>query len=352
MGRRGRLSCDYKQEMTTENWGKTSHDPIAPPQAADVARALWLEAPRRWQWREEAVGTPGPGEARVRTLLGSVSVGAELALYRGEMLGVDTGEPRMTGYENLAVVEATGDSLEPTGDSVAPAAPLAVGDVVVGWYGHRDRAVLPQSRLLPVPPALRGSPVALLAVLGCDVARAVRRAGVGPGQRALVLGAGALGLLTIEALIARGVGPAVVETRAERVALAHGLGAISAPDARGFDVAFDCSGDPYALGFLAPRLRRRGTLVIVSDPIGSLPCLPATAYERELAILVSSDADDQQVEGAAFLARQAGDPERLASLFSESVDFRDLPGWFRAADEGRFFGIKPVVRYPRAMLGA
>jgi len=39
----------------------------------------------------------------VRTLLGSVSVGAELALYRAEMLGVDVGAPRMTGYENLGV---------------------------------------------------------------------------------------------------------------------------------------------------------------------------------------------------------------------------------------------------------
>ena len=99
-----------------------------------------------------------------------------------------------------------------------------------------------------------------------------------PGQRALVTGAGPLGLLAIAALRARGVEDVTVsEPRALRAELALSVGATAlvqpddlAPPAmpftlveQPFDAAFECSGNPRAMEAALAQLKRMGTLVIV-----------------------------------------------------------------------------------------
>lgn len=80
--------------------------------------------------------------------------------------------------------------------------------------------------VLPLPDGLSFSAATLIEPLGCIV-HGLRLARVGPGTRVAVVGAGAMGLLQIQAARARGAGPIVaVEPRADRRAVAGRMGAI------------------------------------------------------------------------------------------------------------------------------
>jgi L-iditol 2-dehydrogenase len=79
--------------------------------------------------------------------------------------------------------------------------------------------------VLPLPDGLSDVAATLVEPLAC-VLRGQRQAGVGPGCRVCVVGAGAMGILEIRAALAAGAaGVAAVEPRAERRALAAAAGA-------------------------------------------------------------------------------------------------------------------------------
>lgn len=80
--------------------------------------------------------------------------------------------------------------------------------------------------VLSLPDGLSFSAATLIEPLGCIV-HGLRLARVGPGTRVAVVGAGAMGLLQIQAARACGAGPIVaVEPRADRRAVAQRMGAI------------------------------------------------------------------------------------------------------------------------------
>ncbi|HEX6021033.1 MAG TPA: alcohol dehydrogenase catalytic domain-containing protein [Solirubrobacter sp.] len=78
--------------------------------------------------------------------------------------------------------------------------------------------------LLELPDTLSDEAATLIEPLACGV-RGLDRAGVKAGTRLLVIGGGQMGLLIIQAALARGAEVAVAEPRPERRALAHALGA-------------------------------------------------------------------------------------------------------------------------------
>ncbi|HYZ98570.1 MAG TPA: zinc-binding dehydrogenase, partial [Acidimicrobiales bacterium] len=106
---------------------------------------------------------------------------------------------------------------------------------------------------------------------------------IGPGDSAMVLGAGPIGALTVVALAARGLGTVtVVEPAGSRQALARALGAevvhpddlptfpLWEPEAlapRAVDVVFECSGRKAAMEAGLQQLRRGGRLVLVGAGI-------------------------------------------------------------------------------------
>ena len=49
------------------------------------ARAYWTVEPGRGEIRTEEIGTPGPGEALVRTTRSGISRGTESLVHRGEV---------------------------------------------------------------------------------------------------------------------------------------------------------------------------------------------------------------------------------------------------------------------------
>jgi L-iditol 2-dehydrogenase len=79
--------------------------------------------------------------------------------------------------------------------------------------------------VLALPPGLTDRAATLIEPLGCIV-HGLRLARVGPGTRVAVIGAGAMGLLQIQAARALGAGPIVaIEPRADRRAAAERMGA-------------------------------------------------------------------------------------------------------------------------------
>jgi 2-desacetyl-2-hydroxyethyl bacteriochlorophyllide A dehydrogenase len=153
--------------------------------------------------------------------------------------------------------------------------------------------------------------------------------GVKPGDRALVTGAGPIGLLTVAALRALGIDSVTVsepsEHRRERAAKVGATATCDPGDLalppmpftivdEPFDVALECSGNPSAMESALGQLRRMGTLVLVGTGmrrpkldhnrvlLGELIVTGAYCYDKDgiaraLALLAEGDLPvDQLIE--------------------------------------------------------
>jgi len=170
----------------------------------------------------------GIHDVHVRTLAGAISIGAELPQWlEQDMTETDYVYPLETGYESYGKVLAVGEAVQ----TVKP------GDRVVGFYGHQDQAVVPESKVILVPAHV--SPrEALLLILSCDAAKGVRKLTLTPDTSVLVSGMGKIGLLTVHYLRhyvnVRQID--IIEPLASRAELARQLGAhIVTPDSDTYD---------------------------------------------------------------------------------------------------------------------
>ena len=201
---------------------------------AAVARDGKLELGRRP--RPE----PGPGEARVRLLACGVC-GTDLHFFHGG-LWPDGHTP---GHEAMGEVESLGDGVTglATGDRVAVEPLLPCGRCATcraGLYnvcptlrlcgihvpgGFAEYLCMPVERLHPVSSDLAPEIAALAEPIAVGV-HGLRRVGLAAGERVLVLGAGAVGLLGLVAAKALGAGDVWITARhAHQAERARALGA-------------------------------------------------------------------------------------------------------------------------------
>ena len=114
---------------------------------------------------------------------------------------------------------------------------------------------------------------------------AIRRAGVSPGGRCLVIGAGSQGSLLCLALARRGVTPQVLEPHPGRRSLAQELGAaVADPGAAGFDVVFESSGAPAALDDAVRRAARGGTIMLIGQSSEPAALVTRVVVQRQLTL--------------------------------------------------------------------
>ena len=197
------------------------------------------------------------------------------------------------GYSSAGkVLDTGGDPGVHVGQRVACAG--------AGRANHADVVSVPPNLVVPVPDgvSLRD---ASFAAIGSIAIQGVRRAEPSLGERVVVVGAGLLGLITIQALRAAGARVAAVEPVESRRALAQELGAelTLAPDeaeeaiaawtgGAGADaVVITASAKGGDLANQAVRmLRRKGKLVPVGD-VG-LDFDREALYEREADVLIST----------------------------------------------------------------
>lgn len=112
---------------------------------------------------------------------------------------------------------------------------------------------------------------------------AIRRSGVAPGDRCLVVGAGSQGLLLCLALHELGAHAVVQEPHEGRVELARSLGA-EAGDGDGYDFLFETSGVPQALRTGLDRVAPGGTVLLVGISERPLELSSADLVYRQLTL--------------------------------------------------------------------
>jgi len=168
------------------------------------------------------------------------------------------------------------------------------------WGGMGALATVAEYQVVRLPDAVSYEQGALIEPTAV-AAYGVERAGVQPGDRVLVTGAGPIGALA--ALCAHGAGAATVyvsEPNAARRARAEALGVavvvdptdVDVPaflheetDGLGVDVAIECSGHPNGFNAAIASLRRRGTLAQTGLFVGEAQVEPMLWSLNDLSII-------------------------------------------------------------------
>jgi threonine dehydrogenase-like Zn-dependent dehydrogenase len=149
-----------------------------------------------------------------------------------------------------------------------------------------ERVAVPARFAWPVPDAVSDEDVVCTEPLAVALS-AVRRSGVGPGQRCLVVGAGSQGLLVSLAVLHAGGQPFVADPHPGRVDLAVRIGARSAADAGPdelFPVVVETSGAPAAFEAAVERTAPGGQLVVVGQSHRPATLSTFTLVQRRLTI--------------------------------------------------------------------
>lgn len=159
---------------------------------SDGARAFWLVAPGQGEIRREMAVADGPGLVRVRTLFSGISRGTESLVFRGEVPPSE--------YQRMRAPFQRGDFPAPVKYGYA-----SVGKVIEGpahllnrdvfcLYPHQTHYRVPAEAIHVLP---AGLPPAR-AVLAANMETALNGcwdAGIQPGDRVSVVGAGVVGAL-------------------------------------------------------------------------------------------------------------------------------------------------------------
>jgi L-iditol 2-dehydrogenase len=281
---------------------------------------------------EVTLPPPGPGEVLVRMLACGVCGSDLLDWY------VSRRAPVVLGHEPVGEVIALGQPAPDGSD-------LTVGTRVVVHHhvpclvcdrcrrghhtlcetfkrtrirpgGFAEQILVPAENarldLLSVPAQLPAESATLVEPLACCL-RAQRRAGLGPETRLLVVGAGQMGLLHLQAARARGCRTIVVaeplERRRQAVARYGGLPAEAAPgavlEAIGArpDVVIVCTGNPDAFGLGMQTVDDGGLLQLFapSTPGTALEVDPNEVFFREITIQSSYSAGPLETREALRL---------------------------------------------------
>jgi threonine dehydrogenase-like Zn-dependent dehydrogenase len=301
--------------------------------APETARALWLTGPGAAELRPTALGV---GDVVVRTRFSGISRGTEALVAAGRVPPAEHASMRCPlqegdfpfpvkyGYAAVGEVIAGPDDL--------------LGRTVFALHPHQERFAIPAAMAVPLPAELPPERAVLAANMETALT-VVWDAGVGPGDRVAVVGAGVVGALA--AHIAAGIPGAEVtllDVNPARAPLAEGLGCrFAAPDeapdecdvvihasasAAGLATAIACAGREarvveaswHGAGEVAVPLggafhSRR--LALVSSQVGRVPPARAPRWSNR-----------RRLETAlGLLAAPA-----LEALVSGETDFADLPG--------------------------
>jgi D-arabinitol dehydrogenase (NADP+) len=287
-----------------------------PPRAKSMPAAV-ITAPGKVELREVPEPHPGPGEVRVRVHATGVC-GTDLHLLQGHF---GARFPLIAGHEISGIVDEVGTGVFTLkeGDPVALDPNLWCGQCHACQRGllqhcenHEALGVTRPGGFAPLltTPASNAYPArglsldqaAMAEPLGC-VAWGMRRLRPPSGATAVVFGAGAIGLLLMQGLLASGCSTVtVVDPVEDRLATARALGATRTlrPHARlaeelldleprGFDVTAEATG-LAAVAEGLPALTAVGGQVLVfgvAEEDARLSLSPYELFRRDLTVLGS-----------------------------------------------------------------
>jgi 2-desacetyl-2-hydroxyethyl bacteriochlorophyllide A dehydrogenase len=168
--------------------------------------------------------------------------------------------------------------------------------------GMTEEIAVPPDHLYPAGNiALRDAAMVEFLAIG---AHAVRRSEIGAGQRALVIGAGPIGLGTAIFAQIAGAQVTVLDAAPDKVASARRLG-FSASElkqvenddfkrsrATGFDIVLDATGSLRSMAAAIGYVRNGGALTLVGVTSGDLVWPDSEVHRRELTIRASRNATE------------------------------------------------------------
>lgn len=317
------------------------------------ARALWSMAPGVAEIREEVLPPRAPDQVLVRTLASGISRGTERLVLHGRVpesqwnamrAPLMAGEfpfPVKYGYAAVGMVEDGPPPLQ--------------GRRVFCLHPHQDLFLAPAEMCIPVPDAVPDRRAVLAANMETAV-NALWDAKPLLGERALVIGAGVVGLLIASLLVRMpGLDLVICDTDPGRAALAEPLGARfcmpeDAPGER--DLVVHASADPAGLRLALSRAGFEGRIIEASwygDREVALS-LGEAFHARRLSILstqvgqVAPAMRGRRTHAERLaLALSLLEDARLDALLGPVVPFAALPGALPALLSGT--GGCPVVTY-------
>lgn len=297
-------------------------------------------------------GPPAPGEALVRILTVGIC-GTDLHAFEGTQPFFTY--PRILGHELAVEVLELGDGVSDfkRGDQCAVNPYMTCGLCpacvrgrsnccakmrVIGVHsdgGMRDRILLPAKQLYKcekLPPAQ----IPLVETLGVGI-HAVNRAKPEAGERAIVVGAGPIGLSVIEFLKVAGCDIGVVEKMPERLDFAarhHRLQRYypSHDEAKQEEpsmLVFDCTGDRASMEGSIHLLQQGGKLVFVGIINDQVSLFDPDLHRREATILASRNSTPAEHHRVLELM-ESGDVDVTAwptDLVSPDVMQQRFPKW-------------------------
>ncbi len=362
---------------------------------------------------------PGPAWVRVRTRLSGIC-GSDLATIRAEgspYLSPFTSFPFVLGHEIVGEVIEAGDQatdirpgervvIEPvlscavrgfndlcsrcragndgncervTGGDLAPGLQIGFCRDTGGGFG--PIVVAHRRQIHRVPPEMPDEAAVLIEPWSCAL-HAVIAAGVGDDDTVLVIGSGAIGLLTLAALRALGRRSRILVTakHPHQEAFARELGAdavlrpngdlyrqvamwtggqVFTPElgkpviAGGVDVTFDCIGSGPTIDDALRLTRARGTVVVVGMPAVPRGVDWTSIWYKELEVRGAYTYGTEAVGGERLRTfelaiRLLGEfSERLRPLVSARFPLADYRRAIaHAMDTGRSRSVKTVFEFP------
>jgi 2-desacetyl-2-hydroxyethyl bacteriochlorophyllide A dehydrogenase len=334
-------------------------------------RQLVFHGPRRLSVEQADVADVGPDEVRVA--VHSVGVcGSDIHGYAGVNTRRSPG--MVMGHEAVGRVEEVGANVT----AIEPGLPVAIDPIVscgeCEYCRSGDDNLCERRRIYGCVPGLAGAYAEQIVVPAANAvpfegdaplewgalveplsvgARAARVAAVRPGEEALVVGGGPIGLAAAIAARWRGARRVLVsEPQAHRRGIAETLGfetldpSVAEPPRSEFPLAFECVGHSATLATALYAVPPRGRVVFVglAEETIDLPAAPLMVGERTITGSSAYSSKDFR-DTAVWATRRSVD---LAPLIELRVGLDELPGVFESYADGSLHALKTLLQFDGA----
>jgi len=289
---------------------------------------------------------PAPGEVLIRVEAGGIC-GTDRHLFKGEF---PCTPPVTLCHEFSGIVVAANGSALAEGTRVTVDPNIACGtcgfclrgrpnlcarNVAIGLGrdgGFAPLAAVPAHRAIPLPADLDPLHGALAEPLACTL-HGIDIGAPKPGERAIVIGGGVIGLLALQLCAAAGAEVLLLTRNAAKRRLAEDLGAAAtAPTAEaalahwpeGADVVVECAGVADTVA-MAPRLTRTGGRIVLLGVLPKglpVPVEPFDLLFREISLLPAFINPFTQTRAAALIA---SGQVKVAPLITRVVGLDEVP---------------------------
>jgi 2-desacetyl-2-hydroxyethyl bacteriochlorophyllide A dehydrogenase len=331
---------------------------------------IQVTGPRKIELLEMDGMTPKAGEVLLETLCTGVSVGTEMAVYRGEIPNLNNGRwgywnefPIVLGYEFAGQVTAIGDGVEG----------FSVGQRVACLAPHGEQACVASGELVPIPDGVNNED-AIFSILGATTTHGVRRAGIRYGDTVVVLGLGVIGFLTAFHAGVSGAGRVVVadplawkRNRATELGFVDVLDPtapgfapriLEVTDGLGADVVIEASGNTAAWKPAFEAVSYGGKILVMGTQTHAADIVFSDyVMHKEITIIgtwaIGNDLPIDgrlnrwngraNIEGAMRKIATGGLP--VSGLISHRIPFSDLPSLYGRLESGELEYLQILVTY-------